>query len=110
MTQEVETKIVKRTPAMIHEELSSAEATERTLRKLLDKALRKIRAARFEAYIVDGDGKKKRNPLFKDVREYEATLRCVTRHMSALRSEEAALLGNTHEDASPLDEFCPVIK
>jgi hypothetical protein len=110
VAQNIETKVVKRTPAVIHEELSSAEATERTLRKFLDKALRKIRAARFEPYVVDGDGKKKRNPLLKDVREYEATLRCVVRHMAALRAEEAALLGSQPAVDDEYSEFAPEVK
>jgi hypothetical protein len=109
VTQKDEAKVVKRTPAEIHDELSGADATERTLRKFLDKALRKIRAVRFEPYIVDSDGKKKRNPLLKDVREYEATLRCVVRH-KALRAEEAALLGSQPADASEYAEFAPEIK
>ena len=109
MTQEKAPQNVKRTPSVIQAELSSAEASESTIRRLLDKSLRKIRSARFEPYVTDGDGKRKRNPLLKDVREYEATLRCVSRHMAALRAEEAALIGNTGGPASEWDEFVPKV-
>jgi hypothetical protein len=95
----------ERTIEQIHAEMDEAEATIKRLRFFLRKAMRKIQSKRwFKPYVVNDEGKKVRNTAFKDVREYEATIRSVTRHMVALRQEEIALLKTASEE-SPYSEF-----
>jgi hypothetical protein len=67
-----------------------------------------IRSSRFTPYVVDDEGKRKRNPAFKDLREYESTLRAASRHLAALRAEENALIGKTGP-ASEYDEWAPKV-
>jgi hypothetical protein len=67
-----------------------------------------IRSSRFQPYVIEENAKgipvRKRNPAFKELREYEATLRSASRHMAALRAEEAALLETAPEE-NPWSEF-----
>jgi hypothetical protein len=100
-------KITHRTLAQIRDELTGAEATEQRLRSFLEKAMRKIRAVRFEPYLVNNEGKRIRNPLLKDVREYESTLRSVARHKASLRAEERSLIGQQSTEDNPYAEFAP---
>jgi len=105
MARRSKAKPVTRTLEQIRAEMLAVEATVARIRKLLDSAMSVIRSSRFTLYIVDDDGKRKRNPALKDVRELEGTLRSATRHLSALRIEEARLLETAPVSASPFAEF-----
>jgi hypothetical protein len=100
-------KTTPRTREQILDEIQGAEATIERLRRLLDKTMSEIRSNHFTAYVTDDEGKRKRNPAFKDLREVESTLRAASRHLAALRAEEAALIGNTTGPASEYDEWAP---
>jgi hypothetical protein len=110
MPRKSSTKVDPRTREQILEEMQGTEASCSRLRRLLDKTLSEIRSTRFTLYVVDDDGKRKRNPALKDMRELEGSLRAAMRHLAALRAEEAALLGSAHAEESPLDEFAPQVK
>jgi hypothetical protein len=102
--KKVDDKNAHRTAQAIHDELQGAELTAIRLRRLLEKCMAKIRSPRFTEYVIGPEGKKVRNPVLKSVREYEGTLRSVSRHMAALKAEENSLLGSQQEK-SDLDEF-----
>jgi hypothetical protein len=110
MSRKASVKTEPRERAQILAEMQAAEATIDRMRRFLDTTMSEIRSSRFTPYIVDDEGKRKRNPAFKDLREYESTLRAASRHLAALRAEEAALIGNTTGPASEWDEFVPVQK
>lgn len=107
MPRKSSTKVELRTREQILEEMRGTEASCSRLRRLLDKTLSAIRSTRFVLYVVGADGKKKRNPALKDLRELESSLRAASRHLAALKAEEAALLGKTGGKTSEYDEFAP---
>lgn len=103
------TKTAPRTREQILDEMQGTEATIDRMRRFLAKTMSEIRSNHFTPYVTDAEGKRRRNPAFKDLREYESTLRAASRHQAALRAEEAALIGTTGP-ASEWDEFAPVQK
>jgi hypothetical protein len=88
--------------------MQAAEATIERMRRFLDQTMSQIRSSRFTPYITDDEGKRKRNPAFKDLREYESTLRAASRHLAALRAEDANLIGKTGPQ-SEYDEWSPKV-
>lgn len=99
-------KTMPRTREQILDEIQGTEATIERLRRLLDKTMSEIRSNHFTSYITDDEGKRKRNPAFKDLREVESTLRAASRHLAALRAEEVNLIGKTGPQ-SEYDEWVP---
>jgi len=98
-------KVAVRTREQILAEMTATEATCIKLRLLLEQSLSAIRSSRFTLWIVDEDGKKKRNPALKDLRELEGTHRSAHRHLASLRAEMDALIGSGQAEKSALDEF-----
>ena len=103
-----ELTLAPRSLATVRAEMTAAEITSAKLRKLLNVALRSIRARRFQPWIEEINARgilvKKRNPLLKDVREYSATLKSIREHLVALRAEENKLQQHC-ADGSEWDEF-----
>src|ERR1700722_1872317 len=99
MPRKSNAKVVSRSLPEVQAEMTEVDATIAKLRKLLETSMSVIRNTRFQPYIVE-DGKRKRNPVLKDLREYESTLRCAQRHLAALRAEEAKIVEQQPEQAS----------
>ncbi len=68
--------------------MAECDAARRSLRLMVGRQLRILKAHRFKPHTPDG----KRHLAFKDLREFESTLRSADRHMARLRQEEAAIL------------------
>jgi hypothetical protein len=106
MSRKASTKTAPRLRETILAEMQEAEATIERVRRFLATTMSEIRSSRFVPYVIDGEGKRKRNPAFKDLREYESTIRATSRHLAALRAEENALVGKSGP-ASEYDEWAP---
>jgi hypothetical protein len=91
----------RRTLDAIRADMAKGEAAALKLHALINRAMTIIKARRFRP--VDAEGKT--HPIFKQLREYESTLRSVDRHRARLRAEESALLRRVAPAADTWSEF-----
>ena len=111
MARAAKAKAEPRMLEQVRTDIVAAEASAQKLRRLLDASLSAIRARRFQPWIEEVNARgilvKKRNPEFKNVREYSSTLKAVREHLAALRAEENALMQACADESSPWAAFKP---
>jgi hypothetical protein len=104
MSKKSAANVPNRTLDEIREDVEATKATSAKLRRLVDSAMSRIRSSKFKPYVVvkndAGELVRRRSPVFKDLREYETTLRSSEKHLARLRIEESAAA----KQAAPAEE------
>jgi hypothetical protein len=95
----------KRTLEDVRAAIAETTAAQRQLHAMISRTMRIIKAARFQPKDSDTG---KRNPVLKDLREYESSLRSADRHMARLVAEENSLLRTVADSITDQwSEFAP---